>query len=253
MTDRDVVQRAASLFGVAVQANDKGRFRTEYAATVKGSRAIRLMEDIRDLMGARRQIAIDAALVARRAPQRKLSYEICEAIRASLAEGDSVSAVARRFGVARSTIRPVRDGKIYVRPPPRPWRTDGIQVPGKALGMSAADLLWLAGWLEGEGSFLAPPPSDPRRPRVVAQSRDLDVVARAAQLVGVSPIPTSDARRRNRGWSLTYEVLKRGQGAVELMRALRPVMGARRQTQIDRALSPDSGQSLTNHPAVATL
>jgi len=57
MTDRDVVERVAKLFGTKVLAIDKGRYRTEYAATLKGSRAVAFMADIKPLMGSRRQRA----------------------------------------------------------------------------------------------------------------------------------------------------------------------------------------------------
>src|SRR3954454_13630900 len=55
MTDRDVVERVAERFGTAIIAIDKGRYRTEYATTIKGSRAARLMADLRMLMGKRRR------------------------------------------------------------------------------------------------------------------------------------------------------------------------------------------------------
>jgi hypothetical protein len=45
-----------------------------------------------------------------------------------------------------------------------------------------------AGWLvlEGEGSFIAGPPSAPRTPAVVLSMVDRDVVARAADLLDAS-------------------------------------------------------------------
>jgi hypothetical protein len=51
MTDRDVVERVAALFGTAVMENDKGRYRTEFGATVKGKGAVTFMRDIEPLMG----------------------------------------------------------------------------------------------------------------------------------------------------------------------------------------------------------
>ncbi len=47
------------------------------------------------------------------------------------------------------------------------------------------DAQWLAGLLEGEGSFLAGPPSARNVPRVALEMTDRDVVARAARLLAV--------------------------------------------------------------------
>jgi hypothetical protein len=47
MTDRDVVERAATMFGTAVIAIDKGKYRTEYAATLKGERAVAFMTELK--------------------------------------------------------------------------------------------------------------------------------------------------------------------------------------------------------------
>src|SRR5215207_1825287 len=50
MTDRDVVELVAAAFGSSVQANDKGRHRTEFAALVRGARAAQLMRVMRPMM-----------------------------------------------------------------------------------------------------------------------------------------------------------------------------------------------------------
>ena len=102
--------------------------------------------------------------------------------------------------------------------------------------LSKAELHWLAGWLEGEGSFCAPPPSDPRRPRIVAQARDEDVVAEAGRLLRVKPYYENSERIKAHGWSPMWRLLLQGGRAEELMEALKPVMGARRTAQIDSAL-----------------
>lgn len=100
--------------------------------------------------------------------------------------------------------------------------------------LSRETLLWLAGLLEGEGSFMAGPPSSPGSPVVAVQMVDEDVIVRAAQAFGGSSIPCGE---RAAGWQRTYQARLRGEPAVQLMRALRPWMGLRRQAQIDRALA----------------
>lgn len=63
---------------------------------------------------------------------------------------------------------------------------------------------------------------------------DEDVVARVAALLGIS-YHRSD-RGAARGWKPCFVFHMKGGRAVEWMRKLRPLMGIRRQAQIDAAL-----------------
>ena len=180
MTDRDVIERVAKLFGTGVAVHSKGEHRTAYAATLKGVGAVALMRDLKPIMGSRRRAAIERAISAHVPPRYKLCFTDAEEIRKRAAEGEPVARLARSYRVAPQTIRPILQRHIYRSPPARPWRAAGIGLPEATPppGVSLAEFYWLAGWLEGEGSFLAPPPSDPRRPRISAQARDQDVVVK---------------------------------------------------------------------------
>lgn len=239
MTDRDVVERAAQQFGTAVMEIDKGRYRTEFAATLKGERAVAFMADIRPLMGMRRQQAIDAASDNYRPPARKLNFEIAEEIRRRASVGESVASLATEYGVARQTIYPILKDQIYRAPPSRPWRTSSLELPrvDTPPWMSPAELHWLAGWLEGEGSFMAPPPSDCGRPRISGITRDRDVGNETGRLLRVKPCYENSERIRTRGWSPTWRLLTRGRPAAILMHALAPLLGNRRRKQIAVALT----------------
>jgi hypothetical protein len=96
------------------------------------------------------------------------------------------------------------------------------------------DLHWLAGLLEGEGSFLAGEPSNPNAPRISIAMTDYDVIKRAADLLGIKSIYT---RHGTGNWQTSYQFHLKGTRAVSVMRQLRPLMGTRRQKQIDRALA----------------
>jgi hypothetical protein len=102
--------------------------------------------------------------------------------------------------------------------------------------MNDPDFYWLAGLLEGEGSFLAGPPSAPNSLRIALTMTDEDVVARVAALWGVAYHEVRQQRSRVMGWKPNYYVHLRGKPAVELMEQLLPFMGERRQQQIRRAL-----------------
>jgi len=96
------------------------------------------------------------------------------------------------------------------------------------------DRHWLAGFLEGEGSFMKPPPSSPNQPYITVQSTDEDVIQRAAELCGLKYQKVKN--RHPEKWKQSYMLCVRGGKAVAWMKLLRPLMGKRRSSQIDRAL-----------------
>jgi hypothetical protein len=254
MTDRDVVERVAQQFGTAVMAIDKGKYRTEFAATLKGEHAVAFMADIRPLMGARRQQAIDSAVSCYRPPVRKLSFETAEEIRRRASTGVSVASLAIEYKVARQTIYPILRGEIYRAPPSRPWRNISLELPGTDTPpwMSPAELHWLAGWLEGEGSFLAPPPSNLGRPRISGRARDKDVVSEVGRLLRIKPIFDRSNHLRNPEWSAMWRVLLQGRRAAALMLAVEPLMGLRRQEKIRTALTLAAAQQAEKSRVRAT-
>lgn len=101
--------------------------------------------------------------------------------------------------------------------------------------MDKKTLYWLAGLLEGEGSFLKPPPSDPKRPRIHIRSTDYDVIEKVGHLFNLRYISTSNDKRRAH-WKTTYRILHSGKRAIEFMKTLYPLMCNRRQQQITHAL-----------------
>lgn len=200
------------------------------------------MSDIRCLMGMRRQCAIDAAVRGYTPPKRKLDFAAAEEIRHRFSKGEMVSSLADHYKVAPQTIRPILRRRIYRSPPSTPWQgwKAGLPRLTQLAEISPIELYWLTGWLEGEGSFLAPPPSDPRRPRISAHAKDRDIVERAARLCRVAPTLERSERILSRGWSPTWRLLVRGRRAISLMLAIKPALGVRRKGQIETALSVDT-------------
>jgi hypothetical protein len=246
MTDLDVVERVAFAFGTKVQSHRKGRNKTEFAATARGSTAAQLMTQVRPMMSGRRQSAIDRALRSYSPVEHKLSFPAAEEIRRRHRNGESVSALAREFGVARQTIHPILDGRIYREPREWPWRDLSERlgdVNGETTALDQAELYWLAGWLEGEGSFLKPPPSSPRAARISASCCDEDVIREVARILGVAP--GGERSPRNARWAPIWRVLLTGGRAVSIMRAVEPVMGARRQRQIREAIEAAASAGAT--------
>jgi hypothetical protein len=128
-----------------------------------------------------------------------------------------------------------------------------VSRPAELPPIGQQDLHWLAGLLEGEGTFLAGPPSAPRSPAVQLSMVDRDIVDRAAALLGcaVTVVPS-----RREGWRTAYCARVRGARSVLWMERLRPLMGTRRQAQIDRAIAshgPDPRRLLDDERATEAL
>ena len=104
--------------------------------------------------------------------------------------------------------------------------------------MDERTLYWFAGILEGEGSFMSGPPSEPNRPIIAVSMTDKDIIVRVSLLMGVTFFKNRQYRNGvDMGWKPTYMVHLRGKRAVEMMKELRPIMGQRRQAQIDKAIA----------------
>ena len=115
------------------------------------------------------------------------------------------------------------------------------------------DLHWLAGLLEGEGTFMTGPPSAPRSPVIQFWMTDRDVVERAGAMLDSA---VTEVRARRAHWKTAYAVRLRGPRAVVWMRRLRPLMGTRRRAQIDRAIAsygPDPRRLLDEARAMDAL
>jgi len=100
--------------------------------------------------------------------------------------------------------------------------------------MTTKEKYWLAGLLEGEGSFMSGPPSRPNCPIIACEMSDKDVIDRVADLFGVTYIYENVPDEET--WSSTYKVNVKGTSAMKLMKELKPLMSERRQNQIQRAL-----------------
>ena len=200
MTDRDTVARVSELFRRAMVSTRprQAHHKVPYVTVIKGAAAARMMRALAPLMSPRRRGQIDRAL-------------------------------AGRGGRAAPTRR-------------SPGATERLITDGAALSWEAADaaqrVAWLAGVLEGEGSFLTSRFDGRSYPRVQITMSDRYVLDRAMSLMPGSRIySVSDERQAERGWSDAWIVTVNGFPAAAVMRSVLPWMGSRRSTAIDRSLS----------------
>jgi hypothetical protein len=109
-------------------------------------------------------------------------------------------------------------------------------------------LHWLAGLLEGEGSFCVGLPSRPYSPILIIKMTDEDTISKVASIFKVKYYLSTPKRYQEKGWKPAFAVRITGKHAVEWMTLLRPLMGQRRQMQIDKAIAcyqEDTRKSLT--------
>lgn len=104
--------------------------------------------------------------------------------------------------------------------------------------MDSATAHWLAGLLEGEGTFLKAPPSEPNSPAIRVEMTDKDVIERVARIFCRAVIRNTP---RHEDFKVPYATSIRGRDAVMIMLALRSLMGERRQAAIDQAVASARG------------
>lgn len=103
--------------------------------------------------------------------------------------------------------------------------------------MTEAEAAWLAGFLEGEGSFYTK--NQPNRnyliPIVKVNSTDKDVIERAAFLLGTSSLQFEPRRKEH--WKDQWKVHIYGKRAVDIMQQILPWMGERRAAKIQEIIA----------------
>jgi|SRR6516225_8143233 hypothetical protein len=108
-----------------------------------------------------------------------------------------------------------------------------------------AELGWLAGLLEGEGSFFMSNGSNKsgtyKYPQISVEMTDLDVIQRVARIFGVSTYTYDNKKRPNE--KIIHKAIVSGSKATELMEQLLPWMGERRSQKIRELLKTKSGKA----------
>ncbi|MFD4428405.1 hypothetical protein, partial [Nocardia sp. NPDC058497] len=108
------------------------------------------------------------------------------------------------------------------------------------------EIAWLAGLLEGEGSFAMIRSRVGgkvyRYPHIIVNMTDRDVIARVAGLFGGS---VYDVPRYIEGRKLAYRAQITGSGAAQWMKDLYPWLGKRRRSRIDEVLAEYRAQEPT--------
>lgn len=95
------------------------------------------------------------------------------------------------------------------------------------------DLYWIAGLLEGEGSFIGSANRHGRPyPQITLAMTDRDVVEKAAAIMEAPSVKSSQYVNNRHGKLPMWRFTINGDPAIEWMEALEPIMGQRRHEQI---------------------
>ena len=102
------------------------------------------------------------------------------------------------------------------------------------------DLMWLSGFLEGEGCFTYTSMKTTKRrykyPKIEVRNTDKDVMARAQHLIGGRSLYEHRDKRFAGRAKLLYSATVSGPKALALMTDLYPYMGERRRNRIEELL-----------------
>ena len=106
MTDRDVVERVAVMWGVAVvpAAKRHEHYKPTFSAKISGSRGADWMRRLRPLMGERRRGQIDIALDGWISPRRRLHPREETELVTALKRGERAPDIAARYGIKRESV-----------------------------------------------------------------------------------------------------------------------------------------------------
>jgi len=253
MTDQDVVTRVAELFDRAVVPTRARRshHKRAFVTTIKGAAAARIMRALAPLMSPRRCRQIDRALRHQTVRTRSHSGRATCVVAACSRRPKAKGLCKQHYHQWWKSIRRGRTPRVT--PVDEELVTDGSE-----LGWAAADAesrsAWLAGLLEGEGSFFWATFGGRHYPRIQVTMSDRDVLERAMTLMpGSHMYVVNDSRSAQRGWSQVWMVRLNGAPAADTMKAVRRWMGSRRGADIDRVLLEWHPIRLVDPPAVCVI
>ena len=213
MTDRDIVERVARLFDRAVVTLRRRRehHKTPFVTTIKGAPAVELMIAADRFMGVKRRAEIQRAILSRH---------------------DRRSHRSRRG----SSINPAHQQSEILSPQ---HACDGT-----------CDVSWLAGLLEGEGTFSTVRTHGRAYPVLKVSMCSEDIVSRASRLIGAPSVTVQQPEHE--AWSVVYAAAISGSDGAHWMRRLRDHMGRRRTEAIDAALAAYHPIRLVDPPGSCT-
>ena len=250
MTDEDIVKRVAMLFVRAVVRLPprKAEYKTAFATVVKGTAAVHLMKSVRPYVGPARLAAIDRAIASWHGEPERWRGDLGRCAIESCARPAAIKGLCKQH--YKGWWKATRVGRQPRATPSPPESRLSISVD-TAMCTPGCGVEWLAGLLEGEGTFTLTRSGTLAYPVVSVNMCDRIVIERAQRVLAAAGIWPKPPRRAN--WSMTFVTQVSGQQAAEWMVRLRPLMGERRRAAIDKALAAYAPIRLTDPPETCVV
>lgn len=234
MVDEDVVQRAAALFSSSVSCikSQNIKHKNIFCTRLLGHNSVSLMKLLYPYMSSRRQKKIDDIFESLERSKKELKVQDSVDFLKNLRKTKSCREIGLLYGVSGETIRMMTLDRYSNHSPLH------FSCP-TAPSSHTNSLHWLAGLLEAEGSFMKGNPSNPNQAIISIQMTDKDVMENVASFFGTtlsSYTPKGRTKDNTREFKKVYLCQLRGTRARKLMTDLKPLMGVRRQAQIQKAL-----------------
>lgn len=216
--DKDVIDRVSSILKVStVQYKDGSKYM--YRSQLVGIRAMKITLMMSPFLGNRRRKQIKNVLknltIIYNMPLEK---KIVKQIERKLKNKEKLIDLSAEYNIGMTVISSIKNGNHYNQKHNKELKL--LMPKISSCKNSKSDLHWLAGILEGDGSFLS------TRPRISFNSIDKDTTQKVSKLCNSKYVFVPS---RNQ-----YFVMYERKDTISLMKSLYSLMGNRRKKQLKK-------------------
>lgn len=243
MIDGDVIKKVSVLLNSSINSpSERNNCKKVFSTRIAGKKAVCYMTLLKPYVSLRRQSKIDQIFLKDSISKMKRDEYVKNTTRLLKVKDDVVKdnqfssfrSLVHKYNTSHETLRKIVRGDFLQLEE----RVKNIELKIEVKG-NEDWIMWLAGLMEAEGSFLCGPPSRPNCPRISIQMSDKDSIDKAARLLGVSVFSfvPKGTTKNGKDFKRIYMCSLKNKRTIEWMEKLFPLMGVRRQEQIRKALN----------------
>ena len=243
MIDEDVIKKVSMLLNSSINSlSERHNYKKVFSTRIAGKKAVCYMKLLRPYVSLRRQSKIDEIFLKDSTSKNKRDEYVKNTTRLLMLKDDIVKdnqfssfrSLVRKYNASHETLRKIANGDFLQLKE----RVKNIEPEIEVKG-NEDWIMWLAGLMEAEGSFLCGSPSRPNCPRISIQMSDKDSIDKVAKLfaVSVSSFVPKGTTKKGKDFKRIFVCSLKNKRTIEWMKKLLPLMGLRRQEQIIKALN----------------